>query len=101
MVLDIYIFFLRGKKWTGHLVTWSWAYTRYLECFLLLKHFPPEGQYSPVGAINMQSPGGCDVPDLQCCHLRELPRQRKATDAAVWLHLLWQNGDTQGVENKA
>ena len=32
----------------------------------------PEGQYSPVGAINMQSPGGCHVHDLQCCHLREL-----------------------------
>ena len=56
----------------------------------------PEGQYSPVGAINMQSLGVCDVPDLECCHLRELPRQRKATDAVVWLHFLWRNGDTHG-----
>ena len=30
----------------------------------------PEGQYSPVGAINMQSPGGCHAHDLECCHLR-------------------------------
>ena len=59
----------------------------------------PEGQYSPVGAINMQSPGGCHAHDLECCHLRELPRQRKATDAVVWLHFLWRNGDTHGVEN--